>query len=210
MPRPWLPLYGLGTTRAARPARRAPPASADCTSSWRGTGRPSEAEDLVGFFLVAGQLHRDVRGAPITVAWMRCWYLPCPGCTSGCSLRRSHGMPRSTAAHERAVNGPSARRCAGADETVRSLFPVPAVVGGVAQLGGQRQRGGRVFSASSPACVPFGLRVFVHHRIPPGRSSEMLRVLPKVTSSPATFCSSMRHAPAHGRARCPRPRACGG
>ena len=34
----------------------------------------------------------------VTVAWMRCWYLPWPSCTSEQSFRRIHGMSRASAA----------------------------------------------------------------------------------------------------------------
>jgi hypothetical protein len=51
---------------------------------------------------------------PVTVAWMRCWYLPWPSWIRLCSFSRSQGMLRSSAALTRlAVEGPSARHAAG-------------------------------------------------------------------------------------------------
>ena len=45
--------------------------------------------------------------------------------------------------------------------------------------------------AISPAAMPSSLLAYSYTtEYTPGRSSEMLRVLPKVTSSPAMFCSS--------------------
>ncbi len=54
------------------------------------------------------------------------------------------------------------------------------------------------FSASSPAATPSSRCTYSYTtEYTPGRSSEMLRVLPKVTFSPATFCSLDRDVFGH-------------
>ena len=113
MPRPWLPLYGLVTTVPPSffAARSAPVAS--LTSSWRGTGRPSEPRILLVSSLSLASSTAICGVLPVIVAWMRCWYLPWPNWISDCWFRRNQGMPRSSAARtSEAVDGPSARRCA--------------------------------------------------------------------------------------------------
>ena len=129
---------------------------------------------------------------PVTVAWMRCWYVPWPSCTSDWSLRRSHGMSRASAARtSEAVDGPSARRWREADELVARLGPGPALGHAVRRadrLGQQRAQQPQAELAGRDALV--ALRVLVDDRVHAGRGRR-LRVLPKVTFSPATFCSSI-------------------
>jgi hypothetical protein len=92
---------------------------------------------------------------PVTVAWMRCWYLPWPSCTSDWSLSRSHGMPRASAAFtSEAVDGPSARRCAKRMNSSRAsgqLQPSGTAPGGRITSGSSEQISR---SPSSPAAMP--------------------------------------------------------
>ena len=107
-------VVGFGHDREAdAAARRARPALPLCTSSCFGTGRPSVARILLVSSLSLASSTAMCGVRPVTVAWMRCWYLPWPSCTSDWSFRRSQGMPRLSAAlTSAAVDGPSARRCA--------------------------------------------------------------------------------------------------
>ncbi len=135
--------------------------------------RQAEAgEDLVGLFLVAGELDGDCGVRPVTVAWMRCWYLPWPSCTSDWSFRRSQGMPRASAARTSdAVEGPSARRCAKRMNSSRASAQAPTLgyaARGAQLLGQQRAEQAQAELAGGDAFV--ALRVLVDDRVHPGRA----------------------------------------
>ena len=129
---------------------------------------------------------------PVTVAWMRCWYLPWPSCTSDWSLSRSHGMSRASAAFtSEAVEGPSARRCAKRMNSSRAsgqLQPSGTLSAGRSAVGQQRAEQPQAELAGRDALV--ALRVLVDDRVH-ARGAPAPRVLPKVTFSPAMFCSSI-------------------
>ena len=83
------------------------------TDSDRGTGRPAAASSRVVSSLSPAMSTASAEVFDVIVARIRCWWTPCPSCTSECSLSRSHGMSRDTASSRIAwVDGPNAVRSA--------------------------------------------------------------------------------------------------
>ena len=198
-PRPWLPSSGLTTTgiadaRAAarrRPRRRGPaPAAAPAGRGRRGSGWSA--------CLSRGDLDGDVRVSLVTVAWMRCWYLPWPSCTSALVVEADPGdVALLGGAHQRGGRGPEGAALGEADEVVsrsarsRSLGHArrPGALG--RQQGAeQAQRRARRPRARPPLLV--AVDDVVHARAAPA-----LRVLPKLTGVAGEALQLDRHVLEH-------------
>ena len=94
------------------------PAAATASSSFRttslfGTGRPADPSSWFVIFLSLAMSTASALVREVMVARIRCWYFPCPSCTSDCSFRRMNGMSRLAASSRMAwVDGPNCRRSA--------------------------------------------------------------------------------------------------
>ena len=112
-PRPWFPSSGFVTTGNPIRLAAATASSSVRTTSLLGTGRPAEPSSEFVIFLSPAMSTARALVRDVIVARIRCWYFPCPSCTSDCSFSRMNGMSRLAASSRIAcVDGPNCRRSA--------------------------------------------------------------------------------------------------
>jgi hypothetical protein len=158
-------VVGLGHHRAEL-ARRAHRSLALLTISWRGTGRPSVPRILLVSSLSLASSTAMCGVRPVTVAWMRCWYLPWPSCTERLLVQ---AQPRDVAflgrTHQRRGRRTERAPLRVADEVVARACP-SSQSGGVTDAGppgsSEVESFQREFAGGDALLL---LRVFVHHRI---------------------------------------------
>lgn len=157
-----------------------------CTSSWRGTGKPSEPDLVWCSLLVGRELRtRDVRGLAGSFAWMRLLVLAVPELHQRLVVQAQPRDVACSAARAGGVDWNSTHAVARvADEFVASVRPVP-VVGralAIAQvIRQQRVRSARVHQLDAL----LALCVFVDHGDTVGR-----RCCARVPSEGHVFASA--------------------